>query len=194
MHLVLALVVAFIGAFALVFIGAGAAVASDPGNFVAIAFAHGFVIVELSYRFGKERSSCLNPAHKPPVLMAGEGSFAAADSVLLDRFAGGTSGGLARAGVYGLHAGHSTGMSTVNLNVTSLAGGHWLEAIGTFPLVTVFRKTALRDVAGKLASLARAYDGGFSHHELRPRHRCRCYPPRTLGPAMGSGKMIGVIR
>jgi glycerol uptake facilitator-like aquaporin len=151
MYLVKALVVAFMGTFALVFIGAAAVVASDPGNFEAIALAHGFVIMAFAYSFGTESNSYLNTALTLGAVMAGEGSFAATAPVLLARFAGGTSGGLALDGVYGLHTGHSLGMTTVNLNVSSLAGGLWLEAIGTLFLITVFLNTALRGMASEFA-------------------------------------------
>jgi glycerol uptake facilitator-like aquaporin len=146
-----------------------------------------------AYAFGKESNSYLNPALTLGVLIAGEGSFAAGVPVFLAQFVGGISGGLALAGVYGVHAALSLGMTTRNLNITSLAGGLWLEAIGTFFLMTVVLNTALRGVAGKFAPLAVGMTVAFCIISFGPVTGAAVNPARTLGPAIGAGKMTEVI-
>lgn len=193
MHLVKALVAEFIGTFALIFIGAGAVIALSPSNFAAIALAHGFVIMAFAYAFGNESNSYLNPALTLGVVIAGEGKFSAAIPVFLAQFAGGIIGGLALAGIYGGHAAHGLGMTTVNLDVTSLLGGLVLEAIGTFFLMTIVLNTALRGVAGKFAPFAIGMTVAFCIMSFGAVTGAALNPARTLGPAIGAGKMTEVI-
>src|SRR4051794_1212327 len=57
-----ALIVEFIGTFALIFVGAGAIVATEGGNLVAIALAHGLAIGVLVAGAGHVSGGVYNPA------------------------------------------------------------------------------------------------------------------------------------
>jgi glycerol uptake facilitator-like aquaporin len=188
-----ALDVGFVGTFGLISIGAGTVVALDPSNFVAIDLAHGFVNTAFAYAFGKESNSYLNPALTLGVLIAGEGGFAATVPVFLAHCVGSIIGGLALAGVYSVRAAHNLGMTTINLNITSLAGGFWLEAIGAFVFMTIVLNTALRGVAGKFAPLAIGMTVAFCIMSFGSVTGAAVNPARTLRPAIDAGKMTDVI-
>ena len=193
MHFVRALIAEFIGTFALIFIGAGAVIVLDPVNFAAIALAHGFVIMAFGYAFGKESNSYLNPALTLGVLIAGEGKWVAALPVFLTQFAGGIAGGLSLAAIYGQHAPHSLGMTTVATSLTSLAGGLILEAVGTMFLMTIVLNTALRGAAGKFAPFAIGMTVAFCMMSFGAVTNASMNPARTLGPAMGSRNFTEVM-
>ena len=193
MHLTKALIAEFLGTFALIFIGAGAVVALDPNNFAAIALAHGFVIMAFAYAFGTESNSYLNPALTIGVVLAGEGSFLAAIPVFLVQFAGGICGGLALAAIYGGDAANNLGMTTVNLDVTTLMGGLVLEVIGTFFLMTIVLNTALRGVAGKFAPFAIGMTVAFCIMSFGAVTGAAVNPARTLGPAIGTGRFTEAV-
>lgn len=193
MHLTKALIAEFLGTFALIFIGAGAVVALDPSNFAAIALAHGFVIMAFAYAFGNESNSYLNPALTVGVVIAGEGSVTAAIPVFIAQFAGGIVGGLALAAIYGVHAAHQLGMTTVNLDITSMMGGLMLEAIGTFFLMTIVLNTALRGVAGKFAPFAIGMTVAVCIMSFGPVTGAAINPARTLGPALGMGRLTEAL-
>jgi glycerol uptake facilitator-like aquaporin len=191
MHIRSALVIEFIGTFELICIGVGAVVALGPSNFAPIALAQGFVIMEFAYAFGKETTSYLNPALTLGALIAGGGRFAVAAAVFLAQFVGGICGGVALAGVYGVHAAHSLGMTTVDLSVTSLLRCLWLVVISALSLRTVVVSTALRGVASNLAPLAVGMTVAFCIMSFGPAIGAAFSPARTLGPAIGEGKMTG---
>ncbi len=56
------LVAEFIGTFALIFIGTGAAAIS--GSLVAVAFAHGLVTVAFAYSYGHISGTRINPGQR----------------------------------------------------------------------------------------------------------------------------------
>jgi glycerol uptake facilitator-like aquaporin len=187
------LVVASVGTFALVFIGAGAVVASDPANFAVIAVACGPPVMTSPCSFGMERNSYPDSALTLGTLMTGQGSFAAASPVLLARFAGGTSGGLAIASAYGLHTGQSLGMATANLDVSSLAGSLCLEVIGSLLLMTIFLNTARRSHAGKFTRFTVGMTVAFRIISFCPVTGAAVnFPERALGPAIAAGEMTGL--
>ena len=193
MHSVKGLIVEFIGTFALIFIGAGAVIVLEPVNFAAVALAHGFVIMAFGYAFGNESNSYLNPALTIGVVIAGERKLRAALPVLMAQFAGGIAGGLSLAAIYGSHAPHSLGMTTVNTSLTSLAGGLILEGIGTLFLMTIVLNTALRGAAGKFAPFAIGMTVAFCIMSFGAVTGASMNPARTLGPAIGSRNLNQVL-
>ena len=64
MHLIKALIAEFIGTFALIFIGAGAAIALDPTNWVATGLAHGLVIMVFAYALGMPPMAATNASSR----------------------------------------------------------------------------------------------------------------------------------
>ncbi|RFC62011.1 aquaporin family protein [Fulvimarina endophytica] len=193
MHLTKALIAEFIGTFALIFIGAGAVVAVDPNNWVAIGLAHGFVIMVFAYAFGNESNSYVNPALTIGVVVAGEGRLSAAVPVFLAQIAGGIVGGLVLAAVYGANAPNHLGMTMINTDMTSIAGGLFLEFIGTFFLMTAVLNTALRGTAGNFAPFAIGMTVAFCIMAFGPVTGASLNPARTLGPAIGTGVYTQVL-
>lgn len=193
MHLTKALIAEFLGTFALIFIGAGAVITLAPGNFAAVALAHGFVIMGFAYAFGTESNSYLNPALTIGVVVAGAGRVGPAISVLVAQFAGGIVGGLALAGLYGADAANNLGMTMVDLSKTTLTGGLVLEAIGTFFLMTIVLNTALRGVAGKFAPFAIGMTVAFCIMGFGAITGASINPARTLGPAVGAGRFTEAV-
>lgn len=193
MHLIKALVAEFLGTFALIFIGAGAVVALDPNNFAAIGLAHGFVIMVFVSSFSNESNAYLNPALTIGAIIAGEGRASAAIPVFLVQLAGGAVGGLALAAIYGSGAPDNLGMTTINMDMTTLAGGLTLEAIGTFFLMTVVLNSGLRKAAGNLAPFAIGMTVALCIMAFGPVTGAAVNPARTLGPAIGAGNFTQVV-
>ena len=155
----------FIGTFAFVFIGAGAAaVVGDavglPG-IAAIAFAHGLTIMAFAFAYGPVSGGHMNPAVTVGVLAAGAMSAGEAAGYIVSQLLGGIVGALLLAAVLG---GAQTGLGTpalahnLALGATTLtitpAAGFVIEAVLAFFLVTVVLSTAVAGRAGNLAPLA----------------------------------------
>ncbi|MBI0476976.1 aquaporin family protein [Sphingomonas sp. MA1305] len=177
----------FIGTFALIFIGAGAVIALSPNETVAVALAHGLTIMSIAYAFGNESGSYLNPALSLAVVIAGERKFAAAIPTILAQLAGGVGGGLALAAIYGAGAPHHLGATVVDLERTSLLGGAWLEALGTFLLANAVLNAAVRKTAGNLAPFAIGMTVALCIMAFGPVTGASLNPARTLGPAVAIG-------
>lgn len=193
MHLTKAVLAEFLGTFALIFIGAGAATVLDPSNIAAIALAHGFVIMAFAYAFGNESNSYLNPALTLGVVLAGEGKAKAALPIFVAQFAGGAVGGLALAAIYGVDGPHSLGMTTVVTSMTSITGGLVLEGIGTFFLMTIVLNTALRGTAGKFAPFAIGMTVAFCIMSFGAVTGASVNPARILGPAIGAERFTEAV-
>ncbi len=183
----------FIGTFALIFIGAGAATVLGPGELTAIALAHGLVIMSFAYAFGNESGSYINPALLVAVVVAGEHSVLDAIPVMAAQLLGGVTGGLALLAVYGHGAPHHFGMTTVDLHMTTLAGGLFLEAIGTFFLANAVLNTAVRGTAGRFAPFAIGMTLSFCIMAFGPVTGASLNPARTLGPAVAAGNYSEVL-
>jgi aquaporin Z len=155
----------FIGTFAFVFIGAGAAAVVGDGvglpGIVAIAFAHGLTIMAFAFAYGSVSGAHLNPAVTVGVLAAGAMRVGEATGYIVSQLIGGIAGALVLSAVLG---GAETGLGTpalahnLALGVTTLtitpAEGFMIEALLAFFLVTVVLSTAVAGRAGSLAPLA----------------------------------------
>src|ERR1700682_3556376 len=88
----------FIGTFALVFIGAGAAAVVGNGagldGIGAIAFAHGLTVMAFAFAYGDVSGGHLNPAVTIGVLAAGAISAAEAVGYIVSQLAGGVAAAL----------------------------------------------------------------------------------------------------
>src|SRR5437868_8792514 len=117
----------FIGTFAFVFIGAGAAAVVGDGvglpGIAAIAFAHGLTIMVFAFAYGSISGGHMNPAVTVGVLAAGAMGVGEAIGYIVSQLIGGVAGAMLLRTVLG---GDATG-----LGMPSLA--HNL-AVGATPL------------------------------------------------------------
>src|ERR1700756_2667100 len=158
------LVAEFIGTFAFVFIGAGAAAVIGDGvglpGITAIALAHGLAIMAFAFAFGPVSGGHMNPAVTVGVLAAGAMNRSATIGYVVSQLAGGIAGALLLRAVLG---GADTGLGTpalahhlavgsTPLTVTP-AAGFMLEAMLAFFLVTIVLNAAVSERAGNLAPL-----------------------------------------
>ena len=155
----------FIGTFALIFIGAGAGavIGGGTGGFggmVAIAFAHGLVILTFAYAYGTISGGHFNPAVTVGLLTAGEISVSDSIAYIIAQLLGGIVGALLLGFILG---GADTGLGrpalfsgqigTVAVTV-SPAAGFIVEAVLAFFLVNTVLNTAVAGRGGDLAPLA----------------------------------------
>ena len=155
----------FIGTFAFVFIGAGAAAVVGDGaglsGITAVAFAHGLTIMVFAFAYGSISGGHMNPAVTVGVLAAGAMGVGEAIGYIVSQFIGGIAGALFLSAVLG---GAQTGLGTpalahnlalggLSLTITP-AAGFMIEALLAFFLVTVVLSTAVAGRAGNLAPLA----------------------------------------
>jgi MIP family channel proteins len=155
----------FIGTFAFVFIGAGAAAVVGDGvglpGIVAIAFAHGLTIMVFAFAYGPVSGGHMNPAVTIGVLAAGAMSFGEAAGYVLAQLIGAIVGALLLAAVLGGVAtglgtpalAHDLALGATTLTITPVAG-FVIEAVLGFFLVTIVLSTAVAGRAGDVAPLA----------------------------------------
>lgn len=182
-----ALTAELIGTFALIFIGAGAVVTT--GDIVAIAMAHGLVIIGFAYAYAHHSGTHINPAVTFGMLVAGEISIGTAVGYWLAQFVGGTLGALALS--------LALGGTSSDLGATVLAAGVTptqglvVEAILTFFLVNTIMNTAVSGKGGNMAGLAIGLTLTFSILMGGHLTGASLNPARTLGPALVTGNLSG---
>jgi MIP family channel proteins len=164
-HLSARLLAEFIGTFAFVFIGAGAAAVIRTGaglnGIAAIAFAHGLTIMVFAFAYGNLSGAHFNPAVTIGVLAAramnlGEAIAyiitqlvaAACAAILLRAVLGGVATGLGRP-----ELAQNIVLGTTTLAIT-LEAGFVIEAVLAFFLVIVVLTTGVGRSAGNLAPIA----------------------------------------
>jgi MIP family channel proteins len=155
----------FIGTFALIFIGAGAAAVIGDGTglpgIAAIAFAHGLTVMAFAFAYGPVSGGHFNPAVTVGVLAAGAMRTGEAIGYIVSQFIGGVAGALFLSAVLGgVETGlgtpalaHNLALGAMSLTITP-AAGFMIEAVLGFFLVTVVLSTAVAGRAGNLAPLA----------------------------------------
>ena len=193
------LVAEFIGTFAFVFIGAGAAAVIGDGvglpGIAAIALAHGLAIMAFAFAYGPVSGGHMNPAVTIGVLAAGAMDTITAIGYVLSQLAGGIAGALLLRIVLG---GTATGLGTpalahnlalggVSLTVTPVAG-FIIEAVLGFFLVTVVLSTAVAGRAGSLAPLAIGMTLTFNILMGGALTGAPFNPARALGPMVATGR------
>jgi len=198
-HLGSKLLAEFIGTFALVFIGAGAAAVVGDGagldGIGAIAFAHGLTVMVFAFAYGSISGAHVNPAVTFGVLVAGAISLAEAVAYIVVQLVGGIAAALALAAILG---GVATGLGTpalardLALGATSVtvspAAGFAIEAVLAFFLVTVVLSTAVAGRAGNLAPLAIGMTLTLNIIMGGALTGAAFNPARALGPMIATGK------
>jgi MIP family channel proteins len=188
----------FIGTFALIFIGAGAAAVVGEGaglpGIAAIAFAHGLTVMAFAFAYGAVSGGHFNPSVTIGVLVAGAMRTGEAISYIVVQLIGGVAGALLLRTVLG---GAETGLGTpalahdLALGATSLtitpAAGFMIEAVLGFLLVTVVLGTAVAGRAGNLAPLAIGMTLTFNIIMGGALTGAAFNPARALGPMVATG-------
>ena len=189
----------FIGTFALVFIGAGAAAVVGDGaglnGIGAIAFAHGLTVMVFVFAYGNLWGGHLNPAVTIGVLAAGAIGAGEAVAYILSQLVGGIAGALLLLVVLGgvatglgtpqLANGLPLGATTVTITPTA---GFAIEAVLAFFLVTVVLNTAVARRAGNLAPLAIGMTLTLNIIMGGALTGAAFNPARALGPMIATGK------
>jgi MIP family channel proteins len=188
----------FIGTFALIFIGAGAAAVVGDGvglpGIAAIAFAHGLTIMVFAFAYGSVSGGHMNPAVTVGVLAAGAMDVGEAIGYIVSQLIGGVAGAFSLAVVLG---GAKTGLGVpalahnLALGATSLtitpAAGFLIEAVLAFFLVTVVLSTAVAGRAGNLAPLAIGMTLTLNIIMGGALTGAAFNPARALGPMVATG-------
>jgi MIP family channel proteins len=192
------LVAEFIGTFALIFIGAGAAAVIGDGTglpgIAAIALAHGLTVMAFAFAYGPVSGGHFNPAVTVGVLAAGAMRTGEAIGYIVSQLIGGIAGALFLSAVLG---GAETGLGApalahdLALGATSLtitpAAGFMIEAVLGFFLVTVVLGTAVAGRAGSLAPLAIGMTLTLNIIMGGALTGAAFNPARALGPMVATG-------
>jgi MIP family channel proteins len=192
------LLVEFIGTFALVFIGAGAAAVLGEGvglpGIAAVAFAHGLTVMVFAFAYGPVSGGHFNPSVTTAALAAGAIRAAEAAGYISCQLIGGILGALLLRTVLG---GATTGLGTpmlahnLALGSTTLTVTVWagfiIEAVLAFFLCTVVLSTAVAGRAGNLAPLAIGMTLTLNIIMGGPLTGAAFNPARALGPMVATG-------
>jgi MIP family channel proteins len=188
----------FIGTFALIFIGAGAAAVVGDGvglpGIAAIAFAHGFCIMVFAFAYGSISGGHMNPAVTVGVLAAGAMGVGEAIGYIVSQLIGGVAGALLLRTVLGGAAtglgmpalAHNLALGATSLTITPVAG-FMTEAVLAFFLVTVVLSTAVAGRAGNLAPLAIGMTLTLNIIMGGALTGAAFNPARALGPMVATG-------
>ncbi|HVT16106.1 MAG TPA: aquaporin [Thermoanaerobaculia bacterium] len=190
-RLSVSLVAELIGTFALIFIGAGAvALIAHP---VAIAFAHGLVVVSFAYAYGHHSGAHINPAVTLGVWVAGKIDAVRAISYIVVQCVGGVLGALVLRWVLD--------GTTTSLGVTKLAQnfdvhgsplsltpgvGIVVEAILTFFLVNAVMNAGISGKATIPGGLSIGLTLTAAILMGLPLTGASLNPARSLGPAVAA--------
>ncbi len=177
-----ALVAEFIGTFTLIFIGAGAGQIS--GSLVAVALAHGLVVMTFAFAYGSYSGSHINPAVTIGLLAGGQIKINEAIGYILVQLLGGIAGAGTLFYVLGDSAG---GMgATVPAAGVGVGQAFVLELFLTFLLVNAIYHAAVSGKAGNLAPIAIGLMLTACILAGGPLTGASLNPARTLGPALWS--------
>jgi aquaporin Z len=191
----------FIGTFALVFIGAGAAAVVGTGaglsGIAAIAFAHGLTLMVFAFAYGPISGGHMNPAVTVGVLAAGAMRAGEALGYIVSQLIGGIAGALllravldgAATGLGTPHLAHGLMLGATSLTITP-AAGFAIEATLAFFLVTVVLSTAVAGRAGNLAPLAIGMTLTLNIIMGGALTGAPFNPARALGPMVATGNFV----
>jgi MIP family channel proteins len=186
-----ALAAEFIGTFALIFLGAGAATALGGGQLEAIALAHGLTIMVFASAFGDISGCHINPAVTVGLAVAGKFSPRHVAPYILAQVAGAVAAAYCLLAVFGGPVNH-LGATLVDTQRITYDGAFVLEAIGTFFLVNTVLHAAVRGAAGQLAPFAIGMTVTVCILMFGVLTGGSVNPARTIGPAVATGQYDGI--
>ena len=178
----------FIGTFALIFIGAGAAV-TGLGGLLGTALAHGFVVAVFAYAYGPISGSHINPAVTFGMALNNTIRWAEAVVYWIAQFAGAIVAAylltmiVGSVNLGGIEGGATRGTLTEPAPYAALG----VEILLTFFLVNTILHTDVEGNGGPLAGLAIGLTLVFAILAGGPMTGASLNPARTLGPALFTG-------
>jgi MIP family channel proteins len=185
-NVVRALIVEFLGTFALIFVGAGAIIATAGGNLVAIAFAHGLAIGLFVAAAGHISGGVYNPALTIGLAVARKLSLALVIPYIIVQLLGAAVAALCLKAVFPAAAIDKVSLGVPAIGAGFSTGGAFIaEIIMTFFLMFVVYGTAVdergpRAIAGLAIGLTITMDifigGGATGAAMNP--------ARHFGPAL----------
>jgi MIP family channel proteins len=185
------LVAEFIGTFALIFVGAGAATVLGGGQMPGIAFAHGLTIMVFASAFGDISGCHINPAVTVGLAAAGEFPTRRVGPYVAAQLAGAIAAGFCLLAVFGGPV-NQLGATVVDTHRITYEGAFVLEGIGTFFLVNTVLHAAVRGAAGRLAPLAIGMTVTVCILMFGALTGGSVNPARTIGPAVATGVYDGI--
>ena len=174
----------FIGTFALVFIGAGAAVVGGSG-LLGVALAHGLVVTVFAYTYGHISGSHVNPAVTFGLALNNTIKWAEAVFYWIAQFAGAIIAAYVLKIIIGsgIQAANTSGALTEPAPFVAMS----VETILTFFLVNTILHGAVAGKAGAFGGLAIGLTLVFAILAGGPMTGASLNPARTFGPALVSG-------
>jgi MIP family channel proteins len=180
-----ALAAEFIGTFALIFIGAGAAIALGVNHDPPVAFAHGLTILVFVAAFGDISGGHFNPAVTIGLATAGVFPSRRVSPYIVAQLAGAIVAAWVLLLAYGGPVNH-LGATLVDTQRITYGGAFMFEAVGTGFLVTAVLHTAVRS-SSRLAPVAIGLTITLCILGFGALTGGAINPARTIGPAVAAG-------
>ena len=180
-----ALAAEFIGTFALIFIGAGAAIALGVNHDPPVAFAHGLTILVFVAAFGDISGGHFNPAVTIGLATAGVFPSRRVTPYLVAQLAGGIAAACVLLLAYGGPV-NNLGATLVDTQRITYGGAFMFEAVGTCFLVSTVLHTAVRSPS-RLAPVAIGMTITLCILGFGIVTGGAINPARTIGPAVAAG-------
>ncbi len=173
----------FIGTFALVFVGVGAAVAK--ADLLGVALAHGFTVAVMVYVFGHISGAHVNPAVTFGLALNGTVKWVQAVFYWLAQFAGAiAAAALLHYAVTSVGGSINDGLTVGNLTAKQPIWSMAIELVLTFFLVHTILHTAVGGKGGNMAGWVIGTTLAFSILVGGRLTGASLNPARTLGPAI----------
>ena len=180
-----ALAAEFIGTFALIFIGAGAAIALGVNHDPPVAFAHGLTILVFVAAFGDISGGHFNPGVTIGLATAGVFPGRRVTPYIVVQLAGAIAAAYVLLWAYGAPVAN-LGTPLVDTQRITLGGGFMFEAVGTAFLVSAVLHTAVRSPS-RLAPVAIGMTITLCILGFGVLTGGSINPARTIGPAVAAG-------
>jgi MIP family channel proteins len=180
-----ALAAEFIGTFALIFIGAGAAIALGVNHDPPVAFAHGLTILVFAAAFADISGAHFNPAVTIGLATAGVFPRRRVTPYVVAQLAGGVAAAWVLLLTYGGPVKH-LGATLVDTQRITYGGAFMFEAVGTWFLLSTVLHTAVRSPS-RLAPVAIGMTITLCILGFGVLTGGSINPARTIGPAVAAG-------
>ena len=175
----------FIGTFALIFIGAGAAIALGVNHDPPVAWAHGLTILVFVAAFGDISGGHFNPAVTIGLATAGVFPSRRVTSYIVAQLAGAIAAAWVLLLAYGGPVAN-LGATLVDTQRITYGGAFMFEAVGTLFLVGTVLHTAVRS-GSRLAPVAIGMTITLCILGFGVLTGGSINPARTIGPAVAAG-------